>query len=76
MPWFLPLLLFVASYVIQALLVKSSSQRPATLEDFDFPQADEGTPQAVVFGDTWSEGWFVAWYGNLRTQKIEAGGKK
>lgn len=72
MPWFVTLILFVASYVLQALLVKSPTQKPATLSDFDFPQSQENTPQAVIFGDVWTEGWFVAWYGNLRTKKITA----
>lgn len=70
MPWFVQLALFVASFLLQSLLVKSQVQKPATLSDFDFPQSDEGTPQGVLFGDGWSEGWFVGWYGNLRTVKI------
>jgi hypothetical protein len=50
----------------------------STLEDFDVPQIEEGTPHAVVFGDVWLEGWQVLWYGNYRTTKItaEGGGKK
>lgn len=70
MPWFVTLLLFVASFVLQTLMVKSTRPDPATLSEFDFPQFDEGTPQAVIFGDVWSTGWFVAWFGNLRTVKI------
>lgn len=77
MPLFAWALVFlVVSVAIQALLVKPQSQQPASLEDFDFPQAEEGTPQAVFFGDCWTEGWMVLWYGNYRTTKIKSSGKK
>ena len=66
----------VASSVIQAILVKPQQVKASALEDFDFPQIDEGTPQAVFFGDCWTDGWMVLWYGNLRTSKIKKGGKK
>ncbi len=69
--------LLVVSYAVQALTMKHPKQRIATLDDFDIPQVEEGTPQAVVFGDVWLEGWQVLWYGNYRTTKIKAkGGKK
>ncbi len=69
--------LLVASYAVQAIFHKQPKQRIATLDDFDVPQVEEGTPQAVVFGDVWLEGWQVLWYGNYRTTKISAkGGKK
>tara|TARA_B100000678_G_C17991015_1_gene414889 strand:+ start:65 stop:301 length:237 start_codon:yes stop_codon:yes gene_type:complete len=78
MPLFAWALVFlVASVAIQAILVKPQPGQQATaLEDFDFPQADEGTPQAVFFGDCWTEGWMVLWYGNYRTRKIQSKGKK
>lgn len=75
MPWFVVLALFVASMLLSALLVRGSRQKPATLEEFDFPQQDEGTPQPVAFGDVWNAGWFVMYYGNLRTKKIKRGKK-
>jgi hypothetical protein len=75
--WVWALALLVVSTAIQAILVKSQPVKPASLEDFDFPQFEEGTPQAVFFGDCWTEGWMILWYGNLRTEKIKAeGGKK
>jgi hypothetical protein len=70
------LVLMVASYAIQSLTMKTNNAKPASLEDFDFPQAGEGTPQAVFFGDNWTTGYQVLWYGNIRTIKIKAGGKK
>lgn len=77
MPLFAWALIFlVASVAIQAILVKPQNQQPAALSDFDFPQSDETTPQAVFFGDCWTEGWMVLWFGNYRTQKIQSKGKK
>lgn len=70
------LIAMVASTAIQALLVKPQQVKPTALEDFDFPQVDEGTPQAVFFGDCWTDGWFVLWYGNFRTKKVKSKGKK
>jgi len=69
------LVFLVASTAIQALLVKPQSVEAASSEDFDFPQVDEGTPQMVVFGDVWTDGWFVLWFGNMRTQKVKKGKK-
>ncbi len=70
------LVLLVASYAITMLTMKTQNQTAATLEDFDFPQFDEGTPHAVVFGDVWLDGWQVLWFGNYRTTKIQSKGKK
>ncbi|PZR90345.1 MAG: hypothetical protein DI537_19205 [Stutzerimonas stutzeri] len=70
--------LLVASYVIQVVITpKPEVQKPAALEDFDMPQVEEGTEQAVIFGDNWTPDWIVLWYGNLRTSPIKSsGGKK
>jgi hypothetical protein len=70
------LVLLVASYAITMLTMKTQNQQAATLEDFDIPQVDEGTPHAVVFGDVWLDGWQVLWFGNYRTSKIQSKGKK
>lgn len=50
----------------------ANATKPAALEDFDFPQSTEGTPQIVVFGDVWIEDWTVAWYGSYRNTAITA----
>jgi hypothetical protein len=78
MPLFAWALVFiVASYALTALTAKTQKMKPAALADFDFPQVEEGTPQAIFFGDCWSEDWFVLWFGNYRTTKIKSkGGKK
>lgn len=66
----------VASYVLTALTMKRPTPKQTTLDDFDVPQIEDGTPHAVVFGDGWIEGWQVLWYGNYSTKKIKAKGKK
>lgn len=77
MPMFAWALIFtIASYALQSLTMKQQQSKPAALDEFDFPQWEEGTPQAVIFGDNWLKGPMVLWYGNLRTIKIRSGGKK
>ena len=68
--------MLVVSYFITSMLVKTPKIRPAALEEWDFPKADEGTPQPVVFGDGWLTGPMVMWYGNYETKKIKSKGKK
>ncbi|WP_150523846.1 hypothetical protein [Roseibium sediminis] len=71
--------MLVASYAIQLLLApKQKAPDAATFEDFDFPQFEEGTPEAVYFGDCNAPDFFVVWYGNFRTSpiKVKGGGKK
>lgn len=70
------LVLLVVSFILQALLVKTPKIKPAPLSDWQFPQADDGTPQPVIFGDAWVTGPMVIWYGNYRTIKIKSKGKK
>jgi len=70
------LALMIASYLIQSLLVTGQPVDRGTLEDFEFPQSDEGTPQSWLFGQAWNPGWFVLWYGEFKTKKIKSSGKK
>jgi hypothetical protein len=77
MPLFaIALIALVVSYVIQSFLMKRPKIKPTALEDIDFPQVEEGTMQAVIFGDVWTEAEQVLWYGNYRTVKIKSKGKK
>jgi len=68
----------VASYVISyATQPKQQGAQPTAFEDIDFPQADEGTPQAVFFGDCWTSDWMVLAVGNYRVDEIHnSQGKK
>lgn len=78
MGWDTALYLMIAGLIIQvALAPKMQPPPPAAFEDFDFPSADEGTPQAVFFGDCWTEDWMVLTVGNYRANAIKSkGGKK
>ena len=79
MGWDTAIYLMIASIVISAALApKAIAPSPTAFEDIDFPTADEGTPQAVIFGDCWSEDWIVLTVGNYRTTPIPpgTGGKK
>lgn len=78
MGWDTAIYLMIASIVISvALAPKVQPPSPTAFEDIDFPQADEGTPQAVFFGDCWTEDWVVLTVGAYRTVPIPApGGKK
>lgn len=75
---FTAVLLIAASILISvAMMPKVQPPPPASFEDFDFPQVEEGTPQAVIFGDCWSGSWMVLDYGDFRTEAIRSkGGKK
>lgn len=68
---------YIATIIISVALSVAMAPKPtqpeaATLGDFDIPQVDEGTPQAVWFGDCWTGDWQVLAYGNLRTSKVTA----
>ena len=72
------IVIMIASYYISAAMApKQRPPKPAAFEDFDFPQADEGTPQMIVFGDVWLKDWMVIGLGNYKTEAIrKSGGKK
>lgn len=67
----------VAAIVTVALQPKPDIPKPAVLDDFDVPTAEEGRPIPVVFGTVWIRGPNVLWYGDLRSVAIrKKGGKK
>lgn len=64
--------LIVAVILQVAMAPKSAEGRKApTIDDVDLPQCDEGTPQIVVFGDVWIEGWTVLSFGDFSTDPIK-----
>lgn len=66
------LIYFVVMLVLSyALQPKPPKPKPAAFEDFDFPTADDGTPQIVVFGDVWLTDWTVIGVGNFRNSPIK-----
>lgn len=74
----LQLFIVVVSYLVSAMLQpKVKPPKPAAFEDFDFPQAEEGTPEIIIFGDCWVSSWTVLGVGNYRSVAIrKKGGKK
>lgn len=69
---------FVAYMVVSIILAvalqpKQQNRPPEAFEDIEFPQADEGTRQAVIFGDCWTGDWMVLGVGNYRTSEIRSG---
>ena len=75
--WAIAIGMMLASYIIQALFApRPQDAKPASIKDFDFPQADEGTPQCVFFGDTWTPDWMILGVGNFRNKAIKAKGGK
>lgn len=71
------IVLIVSSLISYALAPKPPKPKPAALEDFDIPVAEQGRPIPVVFGTVLLTGPNVLWYGDLRTTAIkEKGGKK
>jgi hypothetical protein len=68
--WTAIIYIAISLFINYSLQPKAQVQPPAAFEDFDFPQADEGTPQAVIFGDCWSEDWMVLAVGNYRNTEI------
>lgn len=70
-------LLVISYFVSAALAPKPPKPKPAALEDFDIPVAEQGRPVPVVFGTVLITGPNVLWYGDLRTTAItEKGGNK
>jgi len=71
------IIMIVALIVAVALAPKAPTPKPASLEDFDVPVAEEGRPIPVVFGTVTITGANVLWYGDLRSTPIKSkGGKK
>ncbi len=71
-------IMLAVSYAITASMTRRQpAKKPAALEEFDFPQMEEGTAQPVVFGDVWVKDFMVLWYGDFRVTPIrKKGGKK
>lgn len=79
MPIWAEIVIIIASMIIQAAMTpKQQPPQPTAFADITFPQADEGTPQCVIFGDCWVSDWTVLAVGDYRTESISASsaGKK
>ncbi len=72
---YVQIFIIICSIILSvAMQPKQQQPAPTAFEDIDFPQADEGTPQCVVFGDCWISDWTVLAVGNYRVDEIRAGG--
>lgn len=70
-------IVIVAAIVAIAMAPKPPIPKPAALEDFDVPTAEEGRPVAKVFGEVWVTSPNNLWYGDLASEPIKKkGGKK
>ena len=74
--WVQIAIMIVAALVAYALAPKPPIPKPASLEDFDVPTAEEGRPIPVVFGTVWIKGPNCLWYGDLSSIPIRSGGGK
>lgn len=65
--------IMLASFILNAALARRPNNKTeaATADSWDFPQAEEGTPQCVFFGDCWTQDWHVLSYGNYRYKAIK-----
>ncbi|MGX1259791.1 VWA domain-containing protein [Sinorhizobium fredii] len=60
------------SFALQMVLApKPQNAKPASLDDFEAPTAEEGREIPVLFGTKDIKGPNVVWYGNLKTQAIK-----
>lgn len=82
--WIIAIVLLVLATILTMVLAQSQKQQTtesAKLKDFKFPVPDEGTSQAVIFGDVWTTDWQVLGVSNYKTEAIHTssggrGGKK
>ena len=72
------IILWVGLTILSALLApKPKPPKPAALDEFDVPTAEEGRPVPVALGTVWVKSGNVVWYGDLRVDPIYyEGGKK
>lgn len=67
------IIIAILSYVLRP---KPPTPKPATLEEFELPSPDEGTPQRVIFGERRKKEWEILWFGDLRNAKIKTSSGK
>ena len=74
--WIAQLVWMVVSAIINyALSPKPPKPKPASIDDFDMPQAVQGAPFAMIFGEVEDKSPVVGWYGDLTSKPIKKGKK-
>jgi hypothetical protein len=69
--------LVVSAFIAAALAPKPPAPKPASMQDFDVPTAEEDREIPVVFGTVTVTGPNVIYYGGLNSEPIrKRGGKK
>lgn len=72
--WIQLLWALVFTVVAELLRPKPKGPRAASIDDIDFPTAEENRPIPVVFGTCKVAGPNVTWYGDLKTKAIKKDG--
>jgi hypothetical protein len=68
--WSAVIFMIISAYISYSMMPKVQNRTPEAFADIEFPQFEEGTPQAVIFGDCWSSDWAVIAVGDYRTEEI------
>jgi hypothetical protein len=76
--WWMVLVWIGAMAISYAMMPKpKSTMKPAGINDFNVPTAEDGREIPVLFGTRDVNGPNVVWYGDLKTKAIKKkGGKK
>lgn len=72
MTWYALAMMAASILISVALAPKPAQPKPQVFDDSNMPQVKEGTPQPVVFGETWTGDWQVLATGNYRTSAVKA----
>lgn len=70
MPWSFLVKLAITMIISYVLRPKPEKAKPALLEDFDVPVAEDGKPICVVFGRRRVADPNIVWYGDLASTAI------
>ncbi|HGM4836178.1 hypothetical protein [Stenotrophomonas maltophilia] len=75
--WFQIIMLVVSLIISYVTRPRPTVPKPAALEDFNVPTAEDGRECAMIFGTVWIDDPNVLYYGDLRTTPVKTkGGKK
>ena len=76
MLWAYIIAAMVVAILAVAFMPSPPSAKPASLQDFNVPTAEDGREVTDVCGTVWIDDPNVIWYGDLWTQPIRADGGK
>lgn len=75
MTW-IQIAILIISLISAVYLKKKNNAKPASLQDFQVPTAEEGRPVVKIGGDVWIDDPNFLDYGDLRTYPIKYSGGK